>query len=101
MKCLITGLFTAAILAASPVWADGGHGRGGDDHGRHGGKHFKHDHRDHDRDFRQFKHGRRGDREVVIVREYQPRIVERHVTYIEPAPVYVQQPGFNIFIPLR
>jgi hypothetical protein len=98
MKRFITGLFTAAILAASPVWAHGGHGR--DDDGRHGGKHFKHDHRD-DRDFRKFKHGRRDDREVVIVREYQPRIVERHVTYVEPAPVYVQQPGFNIFIPLR
>jgi hypothetical protein len=37
----------------------------------------------------------------VIVREFEPRIIERHITYVEPAPVYVQQPGFNIFIPLR
>jgi hypothetical protein len=101
MKRIITGLFTAAILAASPVWAHGGGDRDDDDHGRHGGRHVEREHRDDDRDFRKFEHARRGGRDVVIVREFEPRIVERHITYVEPAPVYVQQPGFNIFIPLR
>lgn len=91
MKRLIAGIFAAAMLAASPVWAHGG-GRGhGDFDERHGGKHLKHAHK--------HKHKHRHD-EVVVVRE--PRVVER-VTVIEPRPVFVQpEPApVNIVIPLR
>jgi hypothetical protein len=104
MKRLITGIFAAAMLAASPVWAHGGghghghgHGRGHGHHDeRHGGKHFHHGH------FDRFD----GRRDVVIVRE--PRFVERRVfvepqpVFVEPQPVYVQQPSsLNIVVPLR
>jgi hypothetical protein len=98
MKRLITGLFAAAMLAASPVWAHGG-GRGhGHDDDRHGGKHFKHKHGRHfDRDFDR--------RDVVVLRE--PRIIERRVfvepqpVFVQPQPVFVQDPAVNIVIPLR
>ena len=90
MKRLITGIFAAAMLAASPVWAHGG-GRGhGDNDERHGGKHLKH---------HQHKHHKHDD--VVVIRE--PRVIERRVTYVEPQPVFVQpEPApVNIVIPLR
>jgi hypothetical protein len=92
MKRLITGIFAAAMLAASPVWAHGGgHGHGDNDE-RHGGKHLKHMHK------HKHKHHRHDD--VVVVRD--PRVVER-VTVIEQQPVFVQpEPApVNIVIPLR
>jgi hypothetical protein len=87
MKRWITGVFAAAVLAAAPAWAHSGghgHGRGHGHHDeRHGGKHWKHHGRGH---FERYE-----ERDVVVIRE--PRIIERQVTYIEPQPVFVQQPA--------
>ena len=95
MKRLITGIFTAALLATSPAWGHGG-GRGHGDHDeRHGGKHHKHKHK------HKVKHHHRHD-DVVVIRErhVEPRVVER-VTVVEQQPVFVQEPPVNIVIPLR
>ena len=92
MKRLITGIFTAALLATSPAWAHGG-GHGHNDE-RHGGKHLKHAHKHKHK--HKHKHHRH-DRDGVV---HEQRVVER-VTVVEQQPVFVQEPPVNIVIPLR
>ena len=114
MKRFIAGFFAAALLATTPAFAGGGHGH-------HGDKHFWKEQKHREKEWRKFekhrekewrkaqKHAWKHERRHVVVQHVEPVIVERHVHYVEPRPVYyapapVHVPAHaavNIQIPLR
>lgn len=108
MKRLIAGVFAAALLAASPAWADKDRGHGDD---RHAEKQFKKEQKHREKEWRKHeKHAREYDDE----RYYAPPrqvVSEHHYHYVEPAPVYAA-PVYaapagihvvfpNLYIPIR
>jgi hypothetical protein len=74
-----------ALLAAAPVWADGGHGYRS---GKHWHKHDRH-YRGHGPHYRHFH------RDRVVVREY----VERVPVYRDYYPAAAPAPGISIVTP--
>lgn len=104
MKRMITGIFAAAILAASPAWADNDHGHG---HGKHAEKEWKKEQKHREKEWRKAERHAWKERDVQYF-EPAPRIVERHYHYVEPVPVYAAPvpAGFhvvlpNVYIPFR
>ena len=97
MRLLKSAFVAAALILASPAWADGGHG--------HGRKHDRHHHGWDDRrdrtEWRHHRHHGRFDNRRYFYSQhnyYQP--------YYRPYPVYGPPPGVhivvpNIYIPLR
>jgi hypothetical protein len=99
MKRILAAAIAATFAAATPVWAGHDH-----DFDKRYWKEQKH----REKEWRKaqkhaWKHGHR----EVIVQRAGPVVVERHVTYVQPQPVYyapavVSAPAaINIHIPLR
>ena len=100
MKRIIAAVIAATFAAATPVWA--GHDHDSD-------KRFWKEQKHREKEWRKFqKHAWKHDNRTVIVQRAGPVVVERHVHYVEPQPVYYAPPAvvsapaaINIHIPIR
>lgn len=103
MKRIATAVFASLLLAASPVFAHGGHGHD-KHHDKHAEKEWKKERKAWEKEQKHWaKHGRAySEREIVHNYYYPaPRVVEHRYyaeqpAYVSPAPVVIGTPGVFI-----
>jgi hypothetical protein len=101
MKSLLTAILAGALLATSPAWADGGHGRHGNKHAekqwkkeqKHWAKHQRKMHR-HDHDHVVVHQYVQAGPAVVHQHVVQRHVVREHVVVAAPPP-----PGIHVVMP--